>query len=421
MTQRIVDRQQNFWQLASIQGSAASIVALLVSGQLAKQYGAGSALIAIFVGNFVLWCVGLLMIAMSARERRNAVENTSKYLGKFGGILMAMFLVIAFISWYMLELQVTTTAIGSFFQKHYEWHPIANIRIGVVLGLLTSLLAIGGIRLIKNVCVVSLPILLIFVIYSMIMSREHIVFTGTWGISLPAIITITTLTLPGMVNLPTFFRHSRSLGDSFLALTLIMLIDIFFQCFGIFVGIMDPSEFLTKFSPETGVSTYLLLGFLFVILSMTCLNLVNIYFASAGWELILPHRWNQKEYAIVGLLGTAAYTFFQVTSSMEFIENLAGSFIVSFAASLLIGFLVKNVLQRRIRLHERLINVTCGLFGCCLAGITLINNPEEANAALVVGVFGTVISFLLIFLFEETNWAIRNLFFKEKARSSLTK
>ena len=55
MTQYIVDRQQNFWQLASIQGSATSIVALLVSGYLAKQYGAGTTLIAIFVGNFVLF------------------------------------------------------------------------------------------------------------------------------------------------------------------------------------------------------------------------------------------------------------------------------------------------------------------------------------------------------------------------------
>ncbi len=416
-----VDRQQNFWQLASIQASGISITGILLGGHLTKQYGAGQALIAVIIGNLILWIIGLIIIAMSAQGRKNAIENVNKYFGRGGGIMMSLILVVAFISWYMLEIQMTTAAISGYSQAYLQWSPSASVRIGVVLGLITALLSIGGIRLIKHLCVASFPILFLFTVYSIGIETKPVVWEGTWGISFPAITVVATLILPGTVNLPTFFRHSRSLADSFLALTLMYIFYTLFFSFSIFVGISDPAEIITKYAGNSMASAYVFFAFVFVILSMFCLNLQNIYFASAGWEMIFPQRSSQKEYAIVGLLGTAAYTFFQLTSPMIFIENLTDSFIITLGISLFIGFLVKVVLQRRMRFHERFINNTCWLFGCLIAGIALAYNPSSSIQAIALSVFGTIFLFICIFIIEETRWAVKRVVLKEGENNILSK
>ena len=89
-----------------------------------------------------------------------------------------------------------------------------------LFGLCTAILAIGGINFIKHFCLSFLPFILGFLMYAALISDYHVIFSGTWTISIPAIISVMSLVLVGIVNLPTFFRHSRSHADSVLGLTL---------------------------------------------------------------------------------------------------------------------------------------------------------------------------------------------------------
>src|SRR5262245_60579967 len=93
----IPDCRQNFWQLASIQGAAqSSLPGILLGGILSRKYGAYTAILSICIGNLILWIMGLGVISMAVRERKNAIQNTARFLGKGGRIFMALVLIVAF-------------------------------------------------------------------------------------------------------------------------------------------------------------------------------------------------------------------------------------------------------------------------------------------------------------------------------------
>jgi uncharacterized membrane protein YfcA len=141
---------------------------------------------------------------------------------------------------------------------------------------------------------------------------------------------------------------------------------------------------------------------------MVAVNLVNIYFASAGWEMILPHRRSAKEYAIVGLLGTMAYTFLQISAPMEFLENMADNFIGSLGVVLLMAFLVKMVVRHRPRPGEQWVNVGCWLFGGTVGTVMGVSDGDAARV-LIASICASAVAFLVVVFVEEGIWSFRKI------------
>ena len=59
----VPDINQNFWQLACIQSASIGLPGMLVGGQIAKEYGAGTAIISLCIGNLILWGIAYRAIA----------------------------------------------------------------------------------------------------------------------------------------------------------------------------------------------------------------------------------------------------------------------------------------------------------------------------------------------------------------------
>ena len=399
--QSFPDHHQNYWQLASIQSAAMGLPVILSGGELSSKFGAGSAIISIIIGNLILWMIGFTIISMAAPSRDNAIENVQRFLGKIGGVFAAIFLIVAFLSWYILQISsaVTTVHMVGGFEG-------SALRLGATLGFLTALLSIGGIRFIKHFCVVAFPLLLLFAGYLASVSDYTFQMNASWSLSFLGIIAVTAVTLPGIVNLPTFFRHSRSKADSYLGLSLMILFTMGFQIFSIVVGYSDPSSIHANGS----FNQWMLIAF--TLLALISVNLVNIYFASAGWEMIVPQRRSTKEYVIVGLMGTMAFTFLQISKPMEFLEEMADNFIASLGIVLLLAFLVKIIVKHRVRPNEKAVNVACWLFGGTVATIMQALDLGEPSRMLVIAIGASSILFLSIIFIEETTWAIRKLLFK---------
>lgn len=415
MKGRVLDRQQNFWQLAAIQSSALGLPGILIGSQLAKSYGAGTAVVSICIGNLLLWIIGLAIISMAARERNNALENVKGFLGGIGSQIATLVLIIAFLTWYILQLKSTSSAIDNLFINSPRVQKYTNLRLGVLLGIITAWISMGGIKSIKKITTVCFPFLLVFLVFLMFFSKKTTNFQGTWDISFSAIISTTTVTLPGIINLPTFFRHSKSRAHSFLALILITIFVSLFQILSIFIGFSEPENFFSEIiSFDSAIYFQIVLGLIFVILAMACVNLVNIYFASAAWEQILPHNLNPKEYVIVGLFGTAGYAFLQAFEPMQFIENLSDNCIANLGIVLLIAFLVKIIAKHRPRPLEKFVSGVCWLLGCITTLLALLNNPNNENQALFLGIGTSIVAFLFILFIEETIWSTKKLNFFEK-------
>ena len=395
------DHNQNFWQLTCIQSAAQSIPGILTGGILAQKFGVNVALSSIFIGNLILWLVGLAVISMAAKERKNAIESTKDYLGKSGSLLLSIILLIAFLSWYMLEIQAATTVLTPLLTSQIKFSPIL---FGSIFGILIALISMGGIVAIRKIATKIFPVLLFFIVYS-ILSSNGIAFNEGWELSFSAILTVALITLPGMVLLPTFFRHSKSQADSFFALTLITLADILFQSFSIFTQTTNPSEFL----PIHG-GFHLSLAVLFTILSLISLNLVNIYYSSAALQTIAPKLVGPKGYLCIGLIGTASYIFLRDSSVMLFLENMTNNFIANIGVMLILSFLVSIVVKHRPRSLEKTISFSCWAIGCLIALIVLIINPQFPEQSLLIGCGGIILIFLAVLFFEETNWAVKKIY-----------
>lgn len=399
------DLHQNFWQLACIR-SVIGISDLVLGEQLANEYGAKVAIPSICIGNLLLWMMGIGITSMTKGRRSDGIQNIKAYLGKTGAIIASVILLIAIITWYVFQINTSTTAMGAFFGSYKFWHQDTLIRIGAAFGLLVALLSMGGIRLIKWACVIAIPFMVGFIAYTIAVSELPINISGSWGISFFAIVTVMAISLPGIIYLPTFFRHSRSKADSFLSLSIVAVVVSFFQMSGIFFGAGNAMQVFLAPLVEQAIGIHQICTLLFIVLCLISVNLTNIYMASAGWEEILPHHWSRKEYVIIGLMSTAAYTFIQLREPIEFIENMMDDFIWTLGIVLLIDYLLKVTIKYRTRRLERHISNTCWLFGAIIAAIILTRNPQAVNESVVAGICASLVAFMIVIFSEETFWAI---------------
>lgn len=397
------DRNQNFWQLACISGTALGLPGMVIGGQLAQKYGAYTALISVLIGNLILWITGLGIISM-ANQREQAIENIKGYLGKTASIIAAFVWVCAFLIWFAIQIKNASIAISPLFPN--------QLATGCYLGLIATIFGIGGIKLIKHVCCFCLPVLIFYCFYGIFNSERSVYFDANAQLSIPAILLVIAVWLPGTVNLPTFFRHSKSKASSVLALNLVTLFHMFFEISTILMNIQSPLDFIAS---QTGAHAVLAVGF--VLTSYFLSNLLNIYYASAGWETIFSLKSKPVEYFFVGILGTCAYQFFKhlpggknVIFSMEFGETILSNFIACLGVVLVISFLIRLVVKHRPKPFEKLWSSLSWGIGCVASLLTQIQATGfEASSALTVGISSSALSFLFIMFIEESVWAFRHV------------
>ncbi len=388
----------NFFELASIPTVSLSLPLVLVGDVLAKKYGAASAILSILIGNLILWIIAIAIISMAQKTHLNAIENIKGYLGHFGTAIVALVLILAFMNWYALQINTSLTTLDHFFDFHTSWSKDIYLRLGASLGVLSALFATGGIRLFKNITVICLPLFICFYLYEIIKADYSIIFTEKWRPSFGAVLSTILLLLPGFINFPTIFQHSRSRAHSYLGLTLSILLISIFEISTIWIKLSNPHLW-------TGFQLVLIT--IYILMTLACSNLLNIFFASACWQTIVPKFGGAKGYAIIGLLGTLTYTFLQISSPVLFFERLTNCYMASLGAVLLMAHLMRITLQHRPRPFEKTLNLAAWIFGCVVATIYESRGPSENFESLLSGVGASVLFFMSVVFIEETTWAIK--------------
>lgn len=368
---------------------------------LAKTYGTSIAICSIAFGNLILWLIAIAIVSMTGRIHSNAIDNIKSYCGKFGGMFAALLFLAAFLNWFAVQISSSVSELNKLFQIETQGHKDILIRAGAALGLLSALLGIGGIHLFKRITAFSLPLLFAYHLYAVINSTSILV-KWTWGLSFSAVLTTVLYILPGVINFPTFFRHSISKAHSYLAITLMMLFITAFQISSIWMNFSFPSF----------ISLNLISFAIFVILILTCCNFLNIYLASACWEIIDPRFGGAKGLAIIGLFGTLTYTFVQISAPVQFFQDLTNSYIATLGAVLLMAYLTRIIVTHRVRYHEKIINTITWLFGCLVATIYEIEHVLAGVETLLVGVNASLLFFIVVIFVEETVWAARKKWIK---------
>lgn len=156
--------------------------------------------------------------------------------------------------------------------------------------------------------------------------------------------------------------------------------------------------------------------FLFILFSYASINLGNIYFASAVWESLFPKHRSNKEYVIIGLIGTGGYLAIQLFSSykqLDFpeivLETIIASFIASLGITLLINFLSKTAVRHRESRQDKMRGTLCWLVGVVASIWSEVAQPSDPSAALLAGMVASSLAFLLTLFIEETLWSMKRV------------
>jgi hypothetical protein len=392
----------NFFQLSSILSASLGLSAVIVGKTLATQHGAGTAICSLAIGNLILWLIATAIITMVDKTDATAIDNIKSYLSAYGGIPIALIFMMAFLGWYASQIDFSIKALNGLNLYQSEAQQGMLIRVGAVLGLFSAMLAMGGIHLLRVIAVCAFPAIFLYYLYTIVTSSHSVSFAGTWGISFQGIVAAILVILPGVINFPTVFRHSRSKAHSFLSLTLFTILITSFEASTIWMDLSATRSILQE--------TTLII---FIISILTLTNLMNVYMASASWASIIPKFGSSKGFAIIGLLGTLFYTFIQISAPMQFLQNLTNAYIAVLGIVLLIAYLLRILLKHRPRPFEKMINLTTWLVGCVAATIYEWQHFLEGVSSLLAGVSVSLLFLLCVLFIEETLWATRKKFGKK--------
>jgi len=409
MSQSIAKKdKQNFFFLSCIRIASIGIPSLGIGHFLSEQYGPGVAIPSIFVGNLILWIIGIAVVSVTNKSNINGVQNIKNFIGTTGTLLISITLLIACFDWFSFQINATIHSFSNILPLNFDIKKNAMVRIGTALGLLSALLALGGMRLLKWTSVITLPCLILYIGYVLAHSDMSIIDSFSWGLSFSAVLTIVLAFLAGVICLPTFFRYSSSLANSYLALTIVVLFFTLIQTASILIK-FDPNSYgIIILNKPSNILSDFLIPSIFIFLICICNNLMNIYFASAFYETFSPRFYGTKGHAIMGLMGTATYAFVQISPSILFLLNLITSYIFNLSCVLLIAFILRIIVKHKSSRIEQLINCSAWIIGCIVGTIAKFQNPGEEFQFLFTGISASALFFLVVVFMKETTGAIQD-------------
>lgn len=281
---------------------------------------------------------------MSHKKRQSTLDISREYLGHYGGYFIAVLLLLSTLFWYITQTSVASNTITRLITIQEDAKIDKFAQVSVFLGVVSTFLCMEGIVLLRRLSTFSFPILFVcfFIIFFSLPDRSLAVNgnpTSLVGLSL-----VLATNLGISADFPTFFRHSRSWGDSVKALIVIQLGSILLGIFSLYFGslILKSFEINQKLAlAETnGLLYYAII--LFIFFSVISANVANVYSASVGWEVLAPASLiGRKEYLILGLGLTIIFILFSKISLGGLLE-FSDTSLVFLCLILVTGFLVSR-------------------------------------------------------------------------------
>jgi len=352
---RISDIHQSWWQLSFIQLSGfVSLPVLAGSVLILQNSNLASAILTLIVGNILLWLIRLGIVAMSCEGRKSTLDIAREYLGPFGALWIAILVLASAAEWFVVGTTMASNALCRLI--HIDEGSVNQfIQIGVLIGIMSMLFCINGMKVLRYTATICFPILVIAFIGGICSDGFSIPQSTHDGISLSGLPIFLATNLGVTADFPTFFRHSQSLRSSFIALTAIQVISF---CIGLgalffgstilpWLGMSDISAL-----PDESLTTRSLLIIL-IFLSVICANICSIYSASVGWELVAPIFAGVKEYLILGLGMTIVFVLVADIFSLNTLGALFGCFLVNLSLVFVLAFLLRHYLHHDPKPYEQ--------------------------------------------------------------------
>ena len=384
------DRNQSTWQLSVIQLSGWTSLPILATSLIVLQENSlWGAILTIIVGNALLWFLRLGIILMSHRKRESTLDISRVYLGNFGSYFIAALLLISTLGWFIAQTATASEVLAQLVSLKENPQIDQFSQISVLIGIISTFLCIDGIILLRRVATLLFPILMIAFLGIIIAAPVHWPGGGELTLSLSGLSLVLGTNLGLTADLPTFFRHSKSLATSIKALTLVQLVSLALGLCSLYFGSILDKNFLINHDLQTASLGHLLKISLtlFVFLSVICANVANVYSASVGWELVAPSSLvGRKEYMILGLGLTTLFIMIANIFSVNFLLNTSDSALVNLALVLIWGYLMRRKENRFPNAYEQIAYFCAWLLSSLANGLQFAGLIPLTISPLLLGI-----------------------------------
>lgn len=382
---RFPDGNQNWWQLAAIQLTGFTSLPILASSVFIIQESNWlSAILTLIAGNLILWAFRLGIVCMSYEGRKSVLDISHEYLGRTSAYLIGVLLLAATLAWFVVETTLASDALCRLIPIDEGGEINQFFQVGVLLGILSTLICMDGMVVLRWFATLCLPILFIAFL--------GVIFTSDYGIPPSANSSITLAGLPIFLatnlgvtaDLPTFFRHSRSLHTSLTALTAIQIISFVIGLGGLFLGsIIVPWSGVAQTDFHTVSAALKGCLIVLVFFSVISSNVSSVYSASVGWELLAPVFAGMKEYLIIGLSSTIIFVLAANVFSLDFLEAATGCALVNLSLVLVLGYLIRLKLKKPPTLTEQRIYFIAWLLSSVFNIFQIIKWDDDFSTFLI--------------------------------------
>ncbi len=400
------DTHQSSLQLAVIQLTGIISLPVLASSVLIRHLtNFTDAVVTVVLANVILWVIRYGIISMSYKGRKSALDIAQDYLGNIGGYFIGALLLASTLAWFIVETTLASNVLTQLIPLNTGEGVNRFIQTSVVLGILSTLFCMEGIVVLRLLAVFSFPILILVFIGVLFTSPLQTISSETVGISLMGLSIALGTSLGITVDLPTFFRHSRSWKTSINALTIIQLVSLAISIAGLFLGpVISPwleSQEGINFAASSTAQKIFIIILIFV--SVVCANVSNVYSSSVGWEIIAPIFAGRKEYLILGLGLTTIYILVANIFSMHSLLDTTDNALVNLCLVLVLAYVLSLLFRRSPSSLEKgtyffawLISTTLNILQFC--GIMTTKYPPiliGVLAILAVVILGLSVSNVL--------------------------
>ena len=373
-------KKQSALTLTAVQvAGATSLPVLHAAVHLYHQYGFLIAFFVLLLVNILTWCAALGIVSMTAGTTKNTLENARDTIGFFGGYLVALILIFSTIAWFVLQTNLATEIIRTLFSYHDFDHINTFIQIGVGLGILSTLVSMEGIIGLRWTTLISFPLILLsFILLLSFLPAKPMHLMENPASYLGLVISLGA-SLSIAVDYPTFFQFSRSKRSSLVAISAIQVITFLIGVGGLFLGryVGNTSDFAGWQSLLSGPMAFRVCFFILVLLSCLCVNAVNIFSASIGWEVVVPILAGRKEYTILGLGLTSAFVLMTQLLPMHYLRIITEISLSSLCLVLIVGYLSRLSIRGHLKVWDQWVYFFAWLFGtiCSLVALQFKNIP----------------------------------------------
>lgn len=342
----------SWWQMSIIKvAGMVCLPVLIVGSEIGKKYGLVQAALAILLGNLCLFLLGLAKCNMAVRNKCNTMENASNYFGVSGTKLFSLNIIVSLIGWFAIQLNIISLSLEKAVSLlSNNSFTLPTLSYNLFLGTCITMVALYGIKGLNRLASICAPLLIATVGYSLYaVSKQGMPVTiAPFQYSFQGISLVIATAITAIIDLPTYYRFSRSKRDGQLSLFITFIIALpILEFAGSYIATKIPGDnFVDVLSGVGGPMWQLWIAFFLIFAGWTTNN-TNLYSAAVALEQLVWKKNSVARYVLVGAVGTAL-SCLNLISSFAPILNAMGILVSSMGAVIICNYGFNQIFDKNV-------------------------------------------------------------------------